>query len=139
MGSLERMLGVRLSEADHQKKRLGPIIRKWLNRTGLNGWTVDIEYYDRIPRHEDAAMAMDVQWVYLQATMKVSTNKVADETDRRCEEIIVHELAHILVNEMRPLHRGDNLDDYASAQQMEHEERVCTMIARALLWTYESK
>ena len=125
-------------ECEFQKRRLGPVIRRWVKRVGLGGWTIDVEYYDEIPAHKDAAMAMDVQWQYFQATMKVNANKTSDETDRRCEEIIVHELSHILVNEMRPPARGTDLDEYAINELMQHEERVCTIVARAILWAYEA-
>ncbi len=53
-------------------------------------------------------------------------NKISHASEARLEEIVVHELCHVLVNGMRTY---DHHDD----RMMEQEERVVTELAYAFI------
>lgn len=104
---------------------------KWIPRLGLAWWDIDIAYYDDpkeiigrfriIESGEIVPATVTAQWMYADA--KISINlPVFDEIEPALiERIIVHELCHILVNEMRE-------DD------IHHEERVVTGLTKAFFW-----
>lgn len=68
---------------------------------------------------------MWAQWEYLQAKVAINVPEVARMNDDKLERVLVHELCHILVAEMR----GD--PDVCS----DHEERTVTQLAKAFIWT----
>lgn len=105
---------------------------KWIPRLGLAWWDLEIVYYDdpgeivqRFRQADNGGVVpafVDSNWMYADA--KISINLPAfDELDAgKIERIAVHELCHILVNEMRE-------------DEMHHEERVVTGLTKAFLWT----
>lgn len=72
------------------------------------------------------AMSTRASWEYKTAGITVNLLAVRDLDDSLLENCWVHELAHVLVNEMRAEPR--------TAESTAHEERVCTLIADALIW-----
>jgi hypothetical protein len=58
------------------------------------------------------------------------------KSDKRIAEVVIHELVHCLVHEMREWsperQSGDALD-----KCMAHEERVVTELTDAIIWSYE--
>lgn len=61
-------------------------------------------------------------WRYLTARVSINYPVVKRMPEDELERLIVHELSHVLLDEMR---NGS----------LEHEERVATSITNALLWT----
>lgn len=104
---------------------------KWIPRMGLAWWDIDIVYYDDpkeiidrfriIESGEMVPATVVAQWMYADA--KISINLPAFEfiEPDRIERVIVHELCHILVNEMRE-------------GEIHHEERVVTQLTKAFFW-----
>jgi hypothetical protein len=113
------------------------LIRKylelWTQRLGLRWWEIDVLYMDdpatilktfSNPGNGDelTLARVDVRWEYSQATIAVNLPAWDGLEEWKIERAVVHELCHILVNEMRE-------------GEIHHEERVVTGLTKALLWT----
>ena len=115
------------------RARCQRIIRDWLQPLGLLWWQVDTLYYDdpaEFPGgagHGDSHIVARVwaQWEYLTAKIAINVPEVAQMDDDKLERVLVHELCHILVSEMRA-------DPDACT---DHEERTVTQLANAFIWT----
>jgi len=112
------------------RRRIRRCFDEWGTKLGLRWWSVEIRYYDR-PKHfrkasgasANAAMRVWADWRYMTATIAVNVPALAELSDDELERSIVHELVHILVNEMRE-------DD----PDVKHEERTVTMLTKAVIW-----
>jgi predicted aminopeptidase len=124
---------MREKERKRQIKRMRDLVAKWAEPMGLLWWKIDVVYYggydeckqlfsDPKSANRETVAITDASWKYLEATIEVNLQRVARMDDDKLEEVVVHELAHVLVNEMRE--EGD-----------EHEERVVTTVVKALRWT----
>jgi hypothetical protein len=115
-----------------KRKLFKKYLLKWLKPLGLLWWGVDVRYYndpDEIVRifHSDednkvVAALTTVFWKYNKATIDVNLLALEKMDKDGIEVCILHELIHILVNEMRE-------------GELHHEERVVTNLQRAFLWT----
>ena len=104
---------------------------KWIPRLGLAWYDLEVVYYDdpgeilqRFRQADNGGVVpafVAANWMYADA--KISVNLPAfDELDAdKIEKIVVHELCHILVNEMRE-------------GELHHEERVVTGLTKAFFW-----
>ena len=126
------------AEFEREKDRVRNFFNKWTTLLGLRWWQkIDIEYFreplppykDEIP-HPEAIADTRCRWRYLTAHIRISLSVVLDHEydDDQIEYIVVHELCHCLVNEMRPTEWDQN--------DLDHEERVVTHLAQAFLWTF---
>ncbi len=103
----------------------------WIPRLGLSVWSIDVLYQrgsDYRREHDasaNSAMITYVSWKYLDASIYVNVPRVRHMSDDELERAVVHELAHVLVNELAIGGRSDNAD---------HEERVVSSLARAFTW-----
>ena len=110
------------------RKRFSKLARAWTKRLGLAWWRVDVFYYDKIPKRfkrkhgQEVAADVFAQWEYMKVDISVNLPLIAEMTKAEMEKVIVHELCHALVNEMRE-------------EGHKHEERVCTRLTQAFLWT----
>lgn len=109
------------------RNRIRTLREKWRYRLGLDFWTIHYEYDRGEIADSDGAGNYPVakcsaDWRYLEATMVWSIPRVSTLNDAELEEVFIHECMHILVNEMRE-------------EELKHEERVCSTLARAFLAT----
>lgn len=124
-----------MTDQDYAKQvaRIRALSSKWLKPLGLLWWTVHLEYaregFDTSEHPHGCLAYTKVSWEYLEATITFNMPLVLNQTDDDLEYCFVHECCHILINEMRDALDGDNLF-------LKHEERVCTTLARAFLWTF---
>jgi hypothetical protein len=100
---------------------------KWTKKLGLEWWVITCHYCDshkfiEIENDKNALACCHVNWPYMTATIRVNKDHLADEKENNIETIVVHELMHILLNEMR--------DD---EDTIDHEERVATILAKCFL------
>jgi hypothetical protein len=118
-----------LTQQDLIKKYL----KIWIYRLGRGWWEIDIRYYDDpatiVRTFSDPGngamltLAMTtVQWVYTQACIEINLPAFDGMEESKIERVVIHELCHILVNEMRE-------------GEIHHEERVVTGLTKAFLWT----
>jgi len=111
--------------------RIKAAFARWVERLGLAWWRVDVRYYDdpgeivrRFHGNDErpAAACVVADWRYAETTIDINLPAWTIMTDEEIERAAVHELVHVLVNEM---HEGE----------LHHEERVVTQITKAIFWT----
>jgi len=121
-------------EFNKLKSKIHKIIDKWSPMLGLKWWTVKI-YYERvnctdISRHDDgysrAGAQTHVQYPYKTAQIYFYLPDLKSLGKQELENLVIHELIHILVNEMRFFNEG-----------IDHEERVVSDLTSAFIWTYK--
>lgn len=116
-------------EYEAQKARVKALIDKWLTPLYLKWYDLDIDWHrEKHCEHPDDAFRVNSRWRYADATIYAYLPNIVDYDDEHLELVFIHECMHIVVNEMRPMD-GDahaHPDDW-----LEHEERVCTMLAKA--------
>lgn len=129
------------------RKRIRRIAEGWITSLGLRWWSIDL-IYDRdgsavrplTPEERAADKHLlgeaHVQWQYLKARVVFNMPEIAadDMTDREIERLVVHELCHVLVREMREWAPEEVTVDRNDIG-MKAEERVVTTLASAFLWT----
>lgn len=122
------------AEYESQKARVKVLWDKWTNMLGLRTWQkISIEYFrdEALPRRDDesertpSSAVADVRthWQYRTAHVRICLPAAMGEDDDNLEYIVVHELCHILVNELR------EQEDW-----LNHEEHVVTQLAMAFGW-----
>lgn len=124
-----------------QKARIQALIEEWSTNLGLKWWKVTYNYFDDSGYFRDSERGRDgsispgcvayttVAWPYLEASIYWNLPALVDFSDEEVELIFVHECVHILLKEMQDFRSCDCPHD------MNHEERVCTMLTKAFLWT----
>lgn len=128
-------------EYRRQKRRVERVFDRWRAPLGLGWWRVGLVWSrerDRVrPDTDVAANGVEVtaarttvSWPYREATIEFFLPALEDVSDERLEYIVVHECMHILVNEMRWVDGG--------ADNIEHEERVVTDLAKAFRWVRDA-
>lgn len=109
-----------------QIDRIRPCIDKWITPLGLAWYMGETRFYAKEKEFRKsnggvAAFRVWADWRYMTFTISVNVPAVRRMDDDELERAIVHELVHVLVNEMRE-------DGIA------HEERVVTMLTKAFFW-----
>lgn len=113
-----------------QTKRVQGILDKWVQPLGLKWFVLDILYYDEgdeFPAGSTVVARTFADWRYRTAQIRVNVPLVAEQEDARLEHAMLHELMHILVQEMRA-NPGDG----------DHEERVVDGLASAFRWARDA-
>lgn len=108
------------------KEQMSPLVTEWAQRLTSN-WEISSEWH--FNREEDTfkcAAWVDCDWRYLHATIHFSLPVLCIATEDVREGVIVHELTHLLVNQMRGTMNWDKND-------MANEERVVTILDRLLI------
>ena len=130
---------MRKKERRRQEKRVRHLVEQWAEPMGLLWWKIDVVYYadydecrGLFAKPGDASVetvaTTYASWQYLEATIEVNLQRVAKMDDDDLAYTVIHELAHVLVNEMREVEQEGGVA---------HEERVVTTVAKALRWTRE--
>jgi hypothetical protein len=114
--------------------RCETLFTRWQFRLGLKWWNVQRQYYSSEKDYEAAKLIDDpvhtsymivwAQWPYLHATIGVNCRATRRLPKKQLERIVIHELLHCLVNEMRE-----------PDPDRKHEERVVTTLTDAVVWT----
>lgn len=114
-----------------EQKRINRIMERWRDPLRLFEWEI-VRLYSRGPFPVDgewgqrpAAAMASVDWQYRRATLTFDTEATRDYDDAKLERIVVHELVHVIVNEMRCWKDADD--------GMAHEERVVETLAWILV------
>lgn len=113
-----------------KEKTIDKFINKWTYRLGLRWWKVRADYYDNpsdiirvFGNGDNVVVARSIcDWRYATCTLQINLPALLEMNKDDAEFVIVHELCHALVNEMRE-------------EGIDHEERVVTGLTKAFLWT----
>jgi len=118
------------SKYEKQRQRLDPLFKKWVGKLGLSAYDITVRYYDKPKAFrkengvgKNAVMVITPDWAYLEADIAVCMSLVAGLDDDKLEKYVIHELCHILVNQMRGWRQQRTPDEIA------HEERVVSCLA----------
>lgn len=117
-------------EKTKKEKLFSKAIHKWVNKTWLGWWKIDISYhtafeYSRYEAGDDVHKSIAfcaTDWRYMFANIHVNSDLLEEQDEKDIEEIALHELMHVFLNEMRE-------------EGIEHEERVATFLTRSFLTT----
>jgi hypothetical protein len=91
---------------------------------GLGYWHVTVTMSKKNkPRENGGFLAgfCDCEWKYETAHITIYTKAIRHLSKEAIEEVVIHELVHVFLNEMRE----DGID---------HEERVATQLQKAFSW-----
>lgn len=131
-------MGLTDVEYEAQKARVNALVDQWVKPIGLGWWRIDICWERDDPPlsqatpHFRTLMSCRAEWKYLLAEITVYLAAIRDLDDERLEYAFVHELMHIFLAEMRVTSEDE------AEHQRDHEERVATTLAQALLWLRDS-
>jgi hypothetical protein len=117
-------------EFNAQQKRVKKVWSKWYDALGLSWYRID-RYWNR-SRNEDCADEVAntaTNWQYRTAAITFNLPACVDLDDDKLEEVIVHEMSHILVGPIQ---------DFRDDQAREITEYTVTTVARALIWSREA-
>ena len=127
------------AEYEAQLGRIRALTDAWIAPLGLKWWRVNMEYVRDSGEYKldgkaspDGVANTHADYRYLHATITWNIPRVAEQDEERLEWIFVHECCHILIQETRGP-EGDGFNDWLS-----HEERVCSTLASAFIWTRDS-
>ena len=108
------------------KRKLDRYLRKWIYRLGLRWWRIDVQWHRGPGDARGAGYRMGAScvahWKYLTGDIVFHMHQFVDMKDDDLERLVIHELCHCLVNEMRE-------------KGIDHEERVTTLLENAFWWT----
>jgi hypothetical protein len=121
------------AEVAAQKERVLRYAAWWSKFLGLNYWRITWNWHrESLPDSPQvraggtAIMRCLADWRYLEATISVGLPDIEELEGDRLEMVVVHELCHVLVREMREWETHES--------GLDHEERVCSSLSKALLW-----
>lgn len=123
-------------------KRVKAAVERWLTCCGLRWWQRITFHYCRTVETFSKTSGADldngeretggrtrVSWRYKQADVYFNMPIMEGLDEEEIDYVVRHEIAHILVNEMREwAHAG------VSDVSIDHEERVVTELAQVLAW-----
>lgn len=105
---------------------------------GLASWDIDIIFQrENLPTEKDGAEALataSARWQYMHGTITFSAPANEIRSDEQLENTFVHELCHVLVNEMR-MWATEEMSCDKNDEGMHHEERVVSQMTAAFLGT----
>jgi len=121
-------------EYEKLKSRIKKYVDKWLIKLGLKGWDIDFYYHRDAKAEKDGNYGRGfcveactaAQYPYKSATVWFYLSSLFGKSDKDIENTVLHELIHILTDEMKDQDKDLN-----------HCERVITDLTNAFLWTYK--
>jgi hypothetical protein len=117
-----------------KSKKVKKLLRQhcafWIHWMGLKWWQVEVIFNrGRAPARDglgDKAGECTADWKYLWARVEFWPDSMTFLSKREIERTVIHELGHILVNEMR-------------AEGIDHEERVVSHLTDAFEWVRDAE
>ena len=111
------------------RKIINAAMEKWTYRLGLRWWSVGAIYHKgkdakRYFKSADGSTILArtfADWRYGDAFVHFNIPAFRNMSADEIERVVVHELCHVLVNEM-------------TSTGIDHEERVVTGLTKAFMW-----
>lgn len=101
------------------KARINRLFDKWRTRLGLNQWRLDVVWEWNGLQDTDAVASSKASWAYMLGTLTFDLPACTGLDVEQLEEVVIHELLHLVVNEMREDH-------------IDHEERVVSHLTSVM-------
>lgn len=130
-------------EYEELRNRIREIARAWLQVLGLGFWKIDLEYsrdgkgvcdpHSDLGNEWDCAASVLVKWQYLNANIIFNLPIMLEMSDNEIEDTIIHEICHVLVNEMREYSQVEISEERLHIGRA-HEERVVSSLTNAFKW-----
>ncbi len=104
----------------------------WVRWLGLGYGDISLEFVEYISDAGSSYIDTDVagechtDWRYQETHIYFAMNRLRKLSKKMIEKVVVHELMHVFLNEMRE-------------EGIDHEERVATSLQKAFLWIRDSK
>lgn len=110
-----------------QIKRIQAVLDTWIVPLGLGPWGLTMIYSDdpgdfRDSPNESVAARVWVRWEYMSAEITFNLKVCAGFDDHELESAILHELSHVM------------LDEVFREREQHHLERACSQLARVFCW-----
>lgn len=121
-------------QLSHYEKLLNQYVNEWVPILGLDSWVkISVSCVPSANTENISILGQtSVQWEYMEAHIEFFLGGLimVDLADERLEYLVLHELCHCIVNEMR-----DESSDKAYIEQniIPHEERVVCNLAKSFL------
>lgn len=116
-------------EKSKKQKLFSSLVEEWTHKTWLGWWNIKVAFHNSLEfaRHTDECddpetllATCESDWRYMTAAIHVNVDLLEEQDEADIEEYVVHELMHIILREMHE-------------QDMDHEERVATFLARSFI------
>lgn len=135
------------AEYEQTKARLQAIADEWAECLGLAScWHITWHYHrdsgeyaavesgreNNRPQGVPSVAYTAASWHYLLAAIHFNVSELVEYDNKHLEMVVLHELAHVFVHEMRYVTDCD-----CEKFNIRHEERVCTTLQWAFVWTKE--
>ncbi len=105
------------------------LLNQWIKRLGLIEWDVKVQFLRELHENDQEIRAeCDCAWEYRQIGITFYVPSMEGYDEETITDVVVHELVHGIVNEMRPALPNEAV--------MKHEERVVTHVAKAIQDAY---
>lgn len=108
-----------------ERKLVRKYVKYWVHFMGLGYWDIAAVMKTEKLKKKGGGIICGrtwVEWKYCTAYIEFYINNMAGFSEQKVEEVVVHELTHVLLNEMQK-------------KGIDHEERVATMMRKAMIWT----
>lgn len=119
-----------------ERRRILRAVDHWRPILGLAEWELALTFHagkfiDADGKACEAIASTAARWQYLHGSLAFNTDLTAELSQPALERVVVHELAHLVVNEMR----AQNLPDgwHRDEGDAAHEERVVSLVTAAVL------
>ncbi len=126
-----------LNKKDYKKEqdRIKVLVSKWEPILGLSDWKIKYVFTLESDSWDiRTAGRASVDWQYKLAYITFYCNETATLDIVELEWMVVHEMCHVIVNEMRAMTKDSHLNQsYFIDGWIMHEERVCTELANSFI------
>lgn len=133
------MEGLKDTEFNLQRERIRKLYEHWSVPCGLTWWKdMQLEYVNA-PNADDIRTTASAtsSWEYRFATLTFYMPKIAELDDEELEDVLVHEIAHLLVAPITATWRGMPEDQLRVTYRQLEESTVANM-ASVLRWTHKA-
>lgn len=115
---------------EKERRRVRKLWDKWFRPIGMGWWQVDLSWARERDEDEPATAGLTTtNWQYRTAHVTFFLPSTAELNDEKLEEVVVHELVHILCGPIQ---------DMSTDERREITEHTVTTIARSLIWSREA-
>lgn len=125
-------------QASKEQSRIRFFIKKWAKILRLADWSIRVQYTRDAVCVDDGTgyeigAKVTTSWQYKMMNLEFNLQSTINASISEVEKIVVHELCHAVVNEMREWCGENRSADEGSESAIAHEERVVTELTNILI------